>query len=36
MTDPRPEAHEHTVTRVFPVLAETGSTDEIIALLDAR
>lgn len=33
MTDPRPEMHEHCVARVFPRLGETGTTDEILALL---
>ena len=35
MTDLRAESHEHSVTRVFPVLAETGTTADILALLDA-
>ena len=35
MTDLRAESHEHSVTRVFPVLGETGSTADILALLDA-
>jgi isochorismate hydrolase len=35
MTDVRAESHEHSVTRVFPVLGETGSTADILALLDA-
>ena len=29
------QAHEHAVTRVFPRLAETGTTEEILALLGA-
>lgn len=35
MTDPRPQAHDHSLTQVFPRLGETGTTDEIIALLTA-
>lgn len=34
MTDMSPEAHDNSVTRVFPRLGETGSTAEIVALLD--
>ena len=34
MTDPRPGAHDHSVANVFPRLGETGTTDEILALLD--
>lgn len=34
MTDTRPDAHEHTIGRVFPRLGETGTTEQIIALLD--
>jgi nicotinamidase-related amidase len=33
MTDMRAEAHNHSVGTVFPRLGETGSTDEILALL---
>lgn len=33
MTDFNPDAHQHTVTRVFPLLGETGDTEEIIELL---
>lgn len=33
MTDMSPEAHENSVTRIFPRMAETGTTDEILALL---
>ena len=36
MTDRRPEAHDYSLASVFPRLGETGSTDEIIALLDQR
>jgi nicotinamidase-related amidase len=33
MTDVRPEAHEYSLTSVFPRLAETGSTQDILNLL---
>jgi nicotinamidase-related amidase len=33
MTDMSPEAHENSVARIFPRMAETGATDEILALL---
>lgn len=33
MTDRRPEAHDYSISSVFPRLGETGSTDEVIALL---
>ncbi len=33
MTDVVPEAHTHSVTRIFPRLGETASSDEIIAML---
>jgi nicotinamidase-related amidase len=36
MTDVRPEAHTYSVTHVFPRLAETGTTQQIIDLLAAR
>lgn len=36
VTDMRPEAHENSVTRVFPILGETGTSAEIVAALDAR
>ena len=36
MTDLRPEAHEYSVTKVFPRLGETGSTQQIIDLLAKR
>lgn len=35
MTDMSAESHEHSVQRVFPGLGETGTTDEILALLAA-
>lgn len=34
MTDTSAEAHANSVTRIFPRLGETGTTDEILALLD--
>jgi nicotinamidase-related amidase len=33
MTDSVSEAHENSVTRIFPKLAETGTTEQILALL---
>jgi nicotinamidase-related amidase len=36
MTDLREEAHEHSIRNVFPRVGETGSTQEIIALLEKR
>jgi nicotinamidase-related amidase len=33
MTDMSLEAHENSVARIFPRMAETGTTDEILALL---
>jgi nicotinamidase-related amidase len=33
MTDPSAEAHDNSVKRLFPRMAETGTTAEIIALL---
>lgn len=34
MTDTREEAHEYSVRNVFPRVGETGSTEEIISLLE--
>jgi nicotinamidase-related amidase len=34
MTDVRAEAHEYSVRNVFPRVGETGSTEEVIALLE--
>jgi nicotinamidase-related amidase len=34
MTDMSVEAHQNSVTRIFPRLGETGTSAEIIALLD--
>ena len=36
MTDIREEAHQYSVRNVFPRVGETGSTREIISLLDKR
>jgi len=36
MTDIRPEAHRHSTANIFPRLGETGTTAEIIDLLDRR
>jgi len=36
MTDVREEAHEYSIKNVFPRLGETGSTQEIISLLERR
>jgi nicotinamidase-related amidase len=34
MTDIREEAHQYSITNVFPRIGETGSTSEIISLLE--
>ena len=34
MTDVNPDVHAHSTTRIFPRLGETGTTQEVIALLD--
>ncbi len=36
MTDIREEAHEYSIRQVFPRLGETGSSQEIISLLETR
>ena len=36
MTDLNPDAHVNSVTRIFPRLGETGTTDDVIGLLDTR
>ena len=36
MTDMSAEAHENSVKRIFPRLGETGTTAEILALLEKR
>jgi nicotinamidase-related amidase len=35
MMDRNPEAHIHSVTQIFPRLGETGTTEEILQLLDS-
>ena len=34
MTDTRPEAHAYSIEKVFPRLGETGTTQEIIEIID--
>jgi nicotinamidase-related amidase len=36
MTDTHLDAHQHSVTRIFPRLGETGSTEDVLALLASR
>jgi nicotinamidase-related amidase len=36
MTDRSTEAHTNSITRIFPRLGETGTTQEITALLDKK
>jgi nicotinamidase-related amidase len=36
MSDRRPEAHAYSIAHVFPRLGETGSTDDVIALLERK
>lgn len=36
MTDRRPEAHDYSISNVFPRLGETGATQDIIDLLATR
>jgi hypothetical protein len=36
MADLIPECHANSISRVFPRMAETGTTAEIIALLESR
>ncbi|OOG41575.1 isochorismatase family protein [Rhodanobacter sp. C05] len=36
MTDMNADAHQNSVTRIFPRLGETGTTQEIIELLESR
>jgi len=36
MTDMRAEAHDNSVSRIFPILGETGATSDIIALSRPR
>jgi hypothetical protein len=35
MTDMNPDAHDNSMARIFPRLGETGTTQEIIQLLDS-
>jgi isochorismate hydrolase len=35
MTDRSEEAHTNSVTRIFPKLAETGTTQEILGVLNS-
>jgi nicotinamidase-related amidase len=35
MTDPNPQAHQHSVGTVFPIIGEVDTTDAIVAALDA-
>ncbi len=36
MTDLNPDAHDNSIARIFPRLGETGTTQEIIDLLNKR
>ena len=36
MADMRPDAHDYSIRNVFPRLGETGTTQEIVALLQTR
>ncbi len=36
MTDRSPEMHRHSIEKVFPRLGETGTTDELLRLLETR
>jgi isochorismate hydrolase len=36
MTDRSAEAHENSIRRIFPRLGETGMTQDIIGMLQAR
>ncbi|MGF1432031.1 isochorismatase family protein [Kitasatospora sp. LaBMicrA B282] len=36
VTDMDPVSHEHSIKRIFPRLGETGSSAELVALLDQR
>jgi len=36
ISDMRAEAHENSVTRIFPILGETATTAQTVAALDAR
>jgi nicotinamidase-related amidase len=34
MTDMSPDAHHNSITRIFPRIGETGTTEEIVGLLE--
>lgn len=34
MTDPRAEAHDNSVARIFPIIGTTGTAADVLALLD--
>jgi nicotinamidase-related amidase len=34
MADLNPDAHANSIARIFPRLGETGTTEELVALLD--
>jgi hypothetical protein len=36
MTDIRAESHENSLTRVFPLLGQIGTTSEIVAQLQSH
>ncbi len=36
MADPRASAHDHSIANVFPRLGETGTSDDILALLEGH
>jgi hypothetical protein len=36
MTDINSDTHFNSITRIFPKLGETGTTQEIMALLEGR
>jgi len=36
ISDMRAEAHENSVTRIFPILGQTGTAAEVVEALDAR
>jgi nicotinamidase-related amidase len=36
MTDMDIEAHQNSVTRIFPRMSETGTTDELLGLINAQ
>jgi nicotinamidase-related amidase len=36
MTDLSPDAHENSIARIFPRLGETGTTQEILGLMEAK